>query len=138
MHFAFLYHSIVTHLSVLFNRLHYNLSMFNKTEIYMTKRTIILLLTSVLMASCAATNQPVAEKDQDILHIYPDGKMVFDGRIMNEEDVVIYDDGHGGERAAIKLLIPLSRYKTQNHAELYRDTIIVDRKAIDVLDEQGG
>ncbi len=104
----------------------------------MTKRTIILLLTSVLMASCAATHQPVAEKDQDILHIYPDGKMVFDGRIMNEEDVVIYDDGYGGERAAIKLLAPLSRYKAQNHAEFYRNTIIVDRKAIDVLDEQGG
>ena len=112
--------------------------MINKTEIYMTKRTIILLLTSVLMASCAATNQPVAENGQDILHIYPDGKMVYDGRIMNEEDVVIYDDGYGGERAAIKLLIPLSRYKSQNHAEVYRDTIVVERKAIDESDEQGG
>ncbi len=138
MHIAFLYHSIVTYLSVLYNRPYYNLFMINKTEIYMTKRTIILLLTSVLMASCAATNQPVAEKDQDILHIYPDGKMVFDGRIMNEEDVVIYDDGYGGERAAIKLLMPLSRYKSQNHAELYRDTIIVDRKVVDESDEQGG
>ncbi len=103
----------------------------------MTKRTIILLLASVLIASCAATNQPVADKDQDILHIYPDGKMVFDGRTMSEEDVVIYDDGYGGERAAIKLLMPLSRYKTQNHAEFYRDTIIVDRKVIDELDDQG-
>lgn len=103
----------------------------------MTKRTIIFLLASVLMTSCATTNQPVAEKDQDVLHIYPDGKMVFDGRTMNEEDVVIYDDGYGGERAAIKLLMPLSRYKTQDHAEFYRDTIIVDRKVIDELDEQG-
>lgn len=112
--------------------------MINKTEIYMTKRTIILLLASVLMASCAATNQPVAENSQDILHIYPDGKMVFNGRIMNEEDVVIYDDGYGGERAAIKLLVPLSRYKSQNHSEYYRDTIIVERKAIDVLNGQEG
>ncbi len=128
----------VTHLSVIYYRPHYNLFMINKTEIYMTKRTIILLLTSVLMASCAATNQPVAENGQDILHIYPDGKMVFDGRIINEEDVVIYDDGYGGERAAIKLRVPLSRYKTQNHSEFYRDTIIVDRKVIDVSDEQGG
>ena len=51
---------------------------------------------------------------------------------------MIYDDGYGGERAAIKLLIPLSRYKSQNHAEVYRDTIVVERKAIDELDEQGG
>jgi hypothetical protein len=103
----------------------------------MTKRTIIFLLASALMTSCATSNQPVAvaEKDQDILHIYPDGRMVFDGRVMNEEDVVIYDDGRGGERAAIKLLVPLSRYKKQNHSEFYRDTIIVERK---VIDEQGG
>jgi len=114
--------------------------MINKTEIYMTKRTIILLLASVLMTSCASSNQPVAvsERDQDILHIYPDGKMVFNGRIMNEEDVVIYDDGYGGERAAVKLLVPLSRYKSQNHSEYYRDTIIVDRKVVDESDEQGG
>jgi len=104
----------------------------------MTKRTIIFLLASVLMTSCATSSQPVAERDQDILHIYPDGKMVFDGRVMNEEDVVIYDDGRGGERAAIKLLVPLSRYKKQNHSEFYRDTIIVEREATDVLDGQGG
>ena len=104
----------------------------------MTKRTIIFLLASVLMTSCATSSQPVAERDQDILHIYPDGKMVFDGRVMNEEDVVIYDDGRGGERAAIKLRAPLSRYKNQNHAEYYRDTIIVDRKVVNESDEQGG
>jgi len=54
---------------------------------------------------------------------------------------VIYDDGYGGERAAIKLLVPLSRYKSQNHSEYYRDTIIVDRKVVDESDEsdeQGG
>jgi hypothetical protein len=112
--------------------------MLNKTEIYMTKRTIIFLLASALMTSCATSNQPIAERDQDILHIYPDGKMVLDGRVMNEEDVVIYDDGRGGERAAVKLLVPLSRYKTQNHSEFYRDTIIVEREEVDESDEQGG
>jgi len=104
----------------------------------MTKRTIIFLLASVLMASCATSNQPVAEKEQDILHIYPDGKMVFNGRIMNEEDVVIYDDGYGGERAAVKLLVPLSRYQSQPYSEFYRDTIIVERKEIDESNGQGG
>jgi len=105
----------------------------------MTKRTIIFLLASVLMTSCATSSQPitVAERDQDILHIYPDGKMVFNGRVMNEEDVVIYDDGRGGERAAVKLLVPLSRYQSQPYSEFYRDTIIVERKPIDESAEQG-
>ena len=106
----------------------------------MTKRTIIFLLASALMTSCATSNQPVAvaERGHDILHIYPDGKMVLDGRVMNEEDVVIYDDGRGGERAAIKLLVPLSRYQNRPYSEFYRDTIIVERKEIDESDEKGG
>jgi hypothetical protein len=104
----------------------------------MTKRTIIFLLASALMTSCATSSQPVAERDQDILHIYPDGKMVFNGRVMNEEDVVIYDDGSGGERAAVKLLVPLNRYQSQPYTEYYRDTIIVERKEIDESDKQGG
>lgn len=106
--------------------------MINKAEIYMTKRTIIFLLASVLMTSCATSHQPVAvsEKKQEILHIYPDGKMVFNGRIMNKEDVVIYDDGRGGERAAVKLIIP-------RHPDVYRDTIIVEREVVDVLVTHG-
>ncbi len=106
----------------------------------MTMRTIIFLLASALMTSCATSSQPVAvaEKNQDILHIYPDGRMVFDGRVMNEEDVVIYDDGRGGERAAVKLLVPLNRYQSQPYTEYYRDTIIVERKEIVETDKQGG
>ena len=102
--------------------------MTNKAEIYMTKRTIIFLLASVLMTSCATSNQPVAvgEKKQEILHIYPDGKMVFNGRIMNQEDVVIYENVHGGEYAAVKLVIP-------RHPDVFRNSIIVERKVIDVL-----
>jgi len=51
--------------------------------------------------------------------------MVFEGRIRNKENVVIYKDGRGGERAAIKLIIP-------RHPDVYRDTIVVERKEIDV------
>jgi hypothetical protein len=94
----------------------------------MTTRIFILLLTSLLMASCATENKSVSatEKEPEILKIYPDGTMEYKGRIMNDEDVVIYKDGHGGERAAVKLIIP-------RHPDAYRDTIIVEREVIDVL-----
>jgi hypothetical protein len=112
---------------------------FNKTEIYMTIRTIIFLLASVLMTSCA-TNQPVAiaDKDRDVLHIYPDGKMILDGRFISEENVVIYSDGRGGERAAVKLIVPQNRYQRQPHTDFYRDTIVVEREGLEVFDKQGG
>ncbi len=93
----------------------------------MTTRIIIFLFTSLLITSCATANKPVStgEKEQEILYIYPDGTMVFEGRIRNKENVVIYKDGRGGERAAIKLIIP-------RHPDVYRDTIVVERKEIDV------
>ena len=105
----------------------------------MTIRTIIFLLASVLMTSCA-TNQPVAvaEEDLNILHIYPDGKMILDGRSVSEENIVIYSDGRGGERAAVRLIVPQNRYQGQPHTDFYRDTIIVEREGIEELDKQGG
>ena len=51
--------------------------------------------------------------------------MEFKGRIMNKEDVVVYKDGQGGERAAVKLVLPF-------HPDVYRDTIQVERKEYDV------
>ncbi|MFT5425674.1 MAG: hypothetical protein ACI9ZT_000606 [Gammaproteobacteria bacterium] len=102
--------------------------MLNKVEIVMNKQTIVLLLASVLMASCAASNQAVAvgDKQQEYLHIYPDGTMKFNGRIMNEEDVIIYDNGRGGEYAAVKLVIP-------RHSNVFRNSIVVERKVVEVL-----
>ena len=106
--------------------------MINKADIIMTIRMTLFLLASVLMTSCATSQQSIAvgEKEQEYLNIYPDGTMMFNGRIMNEEDVVIYEDGRGGERAAVKLVIP-------RRSDAYRDTIIVERKVIDVLVEHG-
>ena len=50
------------------------------------------------------------------------------GRSVPEEDVVIYPDGYGGEKAAVIVRIePL-------HPNFYRDTIIVRR----VTGEAGG
>lgn len=57
---------------------------------------------------------------KDILYIYQDGKMKFRSRYLNTEDVVIYEDGKGGEKAAIKVRVP-------RYPDYYRDSIIVVR-----------
>ncbi len=55
--------------------------------------------------------------------------MVFRGRIMHEDEVIIYEDGRGGERAAVKVYIPFKE-------DIYRDTITVEREEIDVIVER--
>ncbi|MCH8261571.1 MAG: hypothetical protein IIA77_00785 [Proteobacteria bacterium] len=93
----------------------------------MTTRIIILLLASLLIASCATAKKPdrVGEKEHEILYIYPDGTMEFRGRIKNKEDVVIYEDGRGNELAAIKIIVP-------RNSDYYRDNLTVERIEIDV------
>lgn len=93
----------------------------------MKTQTYIVLLACLLLVACTSMERPVKTgvKEPEILYIYPDGTMEFKGRIMNKEDVVIYEDGRGGERAAVKLVIPL-------HPDVYRDTIKVERKEFDV------
>lgn len=93
----------------------------------MNTRTGILLIFCLLTAACTVVNRPptTGEKEQEVLYIYPDGIMEFKGRVMNKQDVVVYKDGRGGERAAVKLIIPL-------HPDVYRDTIKVERKEYDV------
>ena len=103
----------------------------------MTTRIIIFLLASLLIASCATAEKPVTEgeKEREILNIYPDGTMEFRGRIKNKEDVVIYEDGRGGESAAIKIIVPLnprSRYRKPRHSHFYRDNLTVVSEYIDM------
>ena len=97
----------------------------------MPVRIIVFLLMSILTASCAVDDKKVVTnlKEQEVLYILPDGTMMFKGRIMNNQDVVIYDAAQRGERAAIKLIIPL-------HPDAYRDNITVERKEIDVAVER--
>lgn len=77
----------------------------------------------MLCALSACASQPVSmhvQKYPEILTIFDDGKMVFKDRYVNLDDVVIYPDGFGGERAAIKMRIP-------SKPGFYRDSIIVQR-----------
>ena len=93
----------------------------------MSVRIIGFLLMSILTVSCVVDERKVItnEKEQETLYILPDGTMMFKGRIISKEDVVIYDAAQRGERAAVKLIIPL-------HPDPYRDNITVERKEIDV------
>ena len=84
----------------------------------MMKKVLILLLVSGL-AGCAMQPEAVAHR-HDVLTVYNDGKMEFRDRPVSQDDVVIYPDGFGGERAAIKVHVP---YKP----DFYRDTIRVHR-----------
>ena len=100
----------------------------------MATRIIIFLLASLLITFCATAKKSVVmagEKEQEILYIYPDGRMEFDGRFRNEEDVVIYDNGRGGENAALKIIVPSNRYSKESYKYYYRDSIEVERKEID-------
>ncbi len=75
------------------------------------------------MVACVNQSQISRLKDKppQILTIYPDGSMVFNDRFVNQDDIVIYPDGFGGEQAAIIL------FNVPYHPEFYRDSIQVYR-----------
>ena len=79
----------------------------------------------LLLSSCSYySSRTASETDDQVdkLFVYDDGTMVFKNRIYDEGDVVIYEDGFGGEKAAVKMHVPL-------HPDFYRDSIIVERKS---------
>lgn len=88
----------------------------------------VFLLAGWMLSGCQFMQQPDTSVDSDepeILHIYPDGSMEFRGRPIPERDVVIYEDGYGGERAAVRIRMePL-------HPDFFRDTIVVERVKVE-------
>lgn len=87
----------------------------------------VILLGCLLVASCTVAEKTsvTGTPKKEILYIYPDGSMEFNGRPMNDDEVVIYKDGFGGERAAVLLRVP---YKE----DFYRDSITVERKNVPI------
>lgn len=92
-------------------------------------RRILKLLTLpllVVVSACTAYQSRQAdvssdEKDIDRLYVYPDGSMKFNDRFVDEKHVIIYANGQGGERAAVKMYVPL-------HPDFFRDSIHVVRE----------
>lgn len=81
-----------------------------------------VILLSLLLAGCVQVHVHEAGNNKpDVLRIDADGNMSLNGRSVSEEDIVIYPDGSGGERAAIKMRVPV-------RSDYYRDTIVVERE----------
>ncbi len=79
-------------------------------------------LLSVASSGCAPIPEKQGAHDAvNVLYIYDDGTMKLNDRHVDPDQVVIYHDGFGGERAALKMRVPL-------HPDYYRDTIIVERE----------
>lgn len=81
---------------------------------------------AALAAGCApGPRQPLGGAvHHDRLYIRPNGEMRLNHTPVEADDVVIYPDGRGGERAAVKV-------RTEVHPPYYRDTIAVIREAPD-------
>ncbi|MDZ7736519.1 MAG: hypothetical protein U5P41_10725 [Gammaproteobacteria bacterium] len=78
----------------------------------------------LLLAAGACSMQPARQGSAviaDVLYVYNDGTMKLNDRSVDPANVVIYPDGFGGEKAALKMRVPL-------HPDYYRDTIVVERK----------
>ena len=105
----------------------YMLTTMNKYLLNVCTFAIVILLNSGCTTT-PVTNEIVdSSVPDDRLIVYADGRMEFNSRFVNEDDVVIYHDGRGGERAAIKMRVPL-------HPDFYRDSILVVR-VVNKLDE---
>jgi len=89
-------------------------------------KALVLTVGLGLLGAAGCTSTPVRQaapaKVPDTLVVHEDGRMVLGDRLMAAEDVVIYPDGYGGEKAAVRVrLQPL-------HPDFFRDTIIVERR----------
>lgn len=85
---------------------------------------IAFLVVILINTACKSTSMKhgfiESPESRNTLLVYEDGRMEFNSRFVNDDDVVIYDDGRGGERAAIKVRVPI-------HSDFYRDSIVVVR-----------
>jgi hypothetical protein len=96
---------------------------------------VCILAISILSATACTTtpittNVVASSDSRDTLFVYEDGRMEFNSRFVNDEDVVIYQNGRGGEQAAIKVRVPI-------HPDFYRDSITVVR-VVNKFDESIG
>ena len=86
-------------------------------------KNILVVIFICTLAGCnTAPVEPNYVAGPETLNIYNDGTLEFGDRTLNEEDVIIYPDGFGGERAAVRVDVPLS----DNY--YFRDSIRVHRE----------
>lgn len=79
---------------------------------------MILLFAGGLFACAHETYTAEQHNKPDVLIVQSDGTLYYRDRVMPPDDVILYDDGFGGERAAVKVYVP---YKN----DFFRDSIRV-------------
>ena len=91
--------------------------------------SLSFLISCFFLSSCSLESSiKPDENSQEKLTVKSDGTMEFRKRTLPEKDVIIYPDGSGGERAAIKVYDPM-------HPDYYRDSIRVERTPEPVPEE---
>ena len=90
------------------------------------KLMTLLFFVTFITSACGPTNVVNQNSTPEVLTIYPDGTMEYRDRIMNEDEVIIYSDGKGGEKAAVRVWNPLQP-PSRKDSKYYRDTIVVER-----------
>ena len=87
------------------------------------KTKIGVLVLALTLAGCGYSPVRTADRQgPEKLIVYADGNMEFRDRPIHEQDVIIYEDGYGGEKAAVRIRMePL-------HPDFFRDTIVVERR----------
>ena len=92
----------------------------NKHLLYVCTIAIVILMNTGCTTTPTINEIVDSSVPDERLIVHADGRMEFNSRFVNEEDVVIYHDGRGGEQAAIKIRVPI-------HPDFYRDSIRVVR-----------
>jgi len=91
-----------------------------KNLFFISVITYLLFLNTACTTNSKDTVLVESAESHEILYVYDDGRMQLNSRFVDAKDVVIYSDGRGGEKAAIKVRVPI-------HADFYRNSIIVVR-----------
>ena len=82
---------------------------------------LLMLTTLIFISGCLDIGLVKSTKPEvDTLYVHADGTMFLNDRLLPEEDVIIYEDGFGGEKAAVKMYPHI-------HPAFYRDSIVVER-----------
>jgi len=89
------------------------------------KVSVVTTLMGLLLTGCfSEPTVKTAKVEPEKLYIYEDGSMEFRNRPIDAKEVVIYSDGYGGEKAAVKV-----RAMEPIRPAFYRDAIVVLRKS---------
>lgn len=91
-----------------------------------------LIIGLILLAGCTMA-PPVGDaytnSNPDVLTVKNDGTMVFHQREISRNDVVIYNDGFGGQKAAVRVYVPFRN-------DFFRDSIVVHREDANTGDKE--